>query len=630
MKIPVFRPRNSLLAALLTAATVVTVALAWFGWRNLEQESAIERQRAREWLENRADAVAAGIRGRLAETGERLSGWVSSPGSPVPAQDGAVVFVASEGPIEVVPRGALPFVPLAAPIHSPDKVFAEAEVIEFGGNQLTQAAAQYRKLSRNREPRIRAEALLRLGRVLRKSGELDGAMDAYRSLARLRDVPAGGLPAELAGLDGQRLTKSAMRDRGGEQLIAAQIAQAIDRGRWLLSRGVAEFYRDSLSNAPKPECWLMAEALARLWQAEWNRRPSASSLRVFEVEGRPVLALWRSNGQRSAALVSFAERFLAGAVAAGHAYQLTDAEGRRIAGAASAPPQSAARVIGDPQNPWVLRIWSGNPAGTRSRRLAPPLLLVMLAMVVLFLWGTVYFMARAIRREAAVARLQSDFVAAVSHEFRTPLTTVRQLSEMLEMDQVPNEDRRRKYYRVLASEARRLQRLVETLLNFGKMEAGAQQYHFENLDVGELVSRAVREAAVEEDGTANRVRITGAEHGIHLLGDADALALALRNLVDNALKYSPACEEVEVGWECADGLVSISVADHGPGIPREEQEAVFQKFVRGRSAIQASVKGTGVGLAMVRHILSAHGGEIKLESEPGRGSIFTLVLMEAK
>jgi signal transduction histidine kinase len=626
----VFRPRNSLLAALLTTATVVTVALAWFGLRNLKQESALERQRAREWLENGADAIAAGIRGRLAETGERLSGWVSGPGSPVPAQDGAVVFAASESSIEVVPRGALPFVPLAASIQTPDKVFAEAEAIEFGGNQFTRAAEQYRKLSRNGDPRIRAEALLRLGRVLRKSRDLDGAMEAYGFLARMGDVPAGGLPAELVGLDGQRLTKSALGDRGGEQFLAAQIAQSIDSGRWLLSRGAAEFYRDSVSHPPKPECWLLAEALARLWQAEWNGRPAASSLRVFDVEGRPVLALWRSNGKRSAALVSFAERFLTGAVTAGHAYQLTDAEGRRIAGAASVPPQSAARVIGDPQNPWVLRIWSGNPAGTRSNRLASPLLLAMLAMVVLFLWGTVYFMARAIRREAAVARLQSDFVAAVSHEFRSPLTTVRQLSEMLEMGQVPNEDRRQKYYRVLAGEARRLQRLVETLLNFGKMEAGAQQYRFEELDVRQLVSRAVREAAADEDGTANRVRITGPERGIHLLGDADALALALRNLVDNALKYSPACEKVEVSWNSADGLVSICVADRGPGIPREEHEAIFRKFVRGRSATEASVKGTGVGLAMVRHILSAHGGAVKLESEPGRGSTFTLLLAEAK
>ena len=274
----------------------------------------------------------------------------------------------------------------------------------------------------------------------------------------------------------------------------------------------------------------------------------------------------------------------------------------------------------------MLRIWSDGATPASRTRLLP----AMLALVILFLWGAVYFMARAIRREAEAARLQSHFVASVSHEFRSPLTTVRQLSEMLEMDQVPSEDRRRKYYRVLAAEARRLQRLVETLLNFGKMEAGAQQYHFEKLDVRQLVSRAVREAAVQEEETSGRVRMNGPQAGIQLWGDADALALALRNLVDNGLKYSPATEAVEVRWNNEQGRVSISVADRGPGIPREEQDAIFQKFVRGRSAIEANIKGTGVGLAMVQHILSAHGGEIKLESEPGCGSTFTVVLAEAK
>lgn len=624
------RSRNPVLAALLATSAVVTLALVWFGLRSLEQESVIERQRARERMEIGADAIAAGIRGRLAEAGDRLSGWISSPGSRLAAQDGSVVVAAWEERVEVVPRGAVPFVPGVAPIQAPDGVFTEAEAIEFAGNQPARAAEMYRKLSRHADVRMQAEALLRLGRVLRKARNFDGAMEAYRSLARAGDVTAGGLPAELAGLDGQRLTRAAAGDQAGERQIAAQIARFIDDGRWLLPRGPAEFYREMGGRQPKPESWLLAEALARLWEAEEKGRPSAGSLRVIEVEGRPVLSIWRSNGVQSAALVGFADRFVIRSVAVGYAYQLTDAAGRRIAGTTSIPPETVARIIGDPQNPWMLRIWSDGAATARSSRLGPRLLLAMLAIAILFLWGTVYFMARAIRREATVAQLQSDFVAAVSHEFRSPLTTVRQLSEMLEMDQVPSEDRRRKYYHVLAGEARRLQRLVESLLNFGKMEAGAERYRFELLDVRELVSRAVSEAEFQEDEASSRVRVSGPEAGIHLVGDADALALALRNLVDNALKYSPASEKVDVKWDHAAGRVSISVVDHGRGIPRDEQEAVFRKFVRGRSAIETSVKGTGVGLAMVRHVLSAHGGEIKLESEPGRGSTFTLVLTEAK
>jgi signal transduction histidine kinase len=431
----------------------------------------------------------------------------------------------------------------------------------------------------------------------------------------------------LAGLDGERVTSAAVGDTASEQRIAAQIAQFLDAGRWPLTRGSAEFYREAVTSGPKPASWLLAEALTRLWDTE-AKAPSAGSVRVMEVEDKPVLAIWRSNGVRSAAVVSFAERFLARSVPVNYAYQVTDAAGQHIAGTVSVPSQPVARIIGDPQNPWMLRIWSSSPAaaaGSASSRL----LSILLAVVILFLWGTVYFMARAIRREAKVSRLQSDFVAAVSHEFRTPLTTVRQLSEMLEMDQIPSEDRRRKYYRVLAEESRRLQRLVETLLNFGKMEAGARQYSLEKLEVGELVGRAMREVLGETDEAANRVRITGGEPRLHLLGDPDALTLALRNLLDNGLKYSPASEAVEVSWSNQEGRVAISVVDHGAGIPKDEQEMVFQKFARGRSAIEASIKGTGLGLAMVRQILSAHGGEIKLKSEPGRGSTFTIVLAEA-
>lgn len=587
----------------------------------------MEAQRLRERLENGADAIAAGVRGRLAEAGEQLSRWISAPGSPVPARDDAVVVVTAGVRMHVSPHRALPFVPGNVPNQPADRVFADAEAIEFGSNRPADAAATYRKLSQHPDKQTRAEALLRLGRVLRKNRKFEDARRAYRSLFQLGDAIAGGIPAELAGLDGERLISAAMADHAAEQRLAAQIAQWIDAGRWPLTRGSAEFYREAVTREPKPDSWLLAEAMADLWDVETKAPPSPGGHRMVNIQGRSVLVAWRSNGQRVAAMAGFAERFSAKDVPAGYAYQLSDAAGQRIAGPAAVPSPAVVRIIGDPPNPWMMRVWStvSETEGRLTRHLLP----AMLAIVIVCLWATVYFMARAIRREARVARLQSDFVAAVSHEFRSPLTTVRQLSEMLEMDQVPNEERRRKYYQLLAGESRRLQRLVETLLNFGKLEAGAQQYHFEKVEVRELVGRAVREVSSLESEAATRVRIIGPQPETHLFGDADALALALRNLLENGLKYSPTNEAVEVNWRNGEGRVSISVVDHGPGIPKEEHQAVFQKFVRGRSAIQAGVKGTGVGLAMVRQILSAHGGEISLDSEPGRGSTFTIVIAEA-
>jgi signal transduction histidine kinase len=197
----------------------------------------------------------------------------------------------------------------------------------------------------------------------------------------------------------------------------------------------------------------------------------------------------------------------------------------------------------------------------------------------------------------------------VSHEFRSPLTTVRQMAEMLEMDRLPTEQRRRQYYGVLAGEAARLQRLVETLLNFGRMEAGAERFTFADVDAAALVRGVVSDIEPHARHAGTQIEMGGAGSAIHVRADANALALALRNLLDNAIKYSPDHSTVSVELKKEDGRAAIRVVDRGTGIPAAEQQVIFQKFVRGRTAIDANVKGTGVGLSMVQHIVRAHGGD---------------------
>jgi hypothetical protein len=162
------RPVSPVLRALFMTSAVVTAALVWFGWRNLEQQSAIDRQLARERLETASDTIASGVRGRLAESGERLSGWVSGSNAAGPAVEGTVVVASGEGKIHVVPPGRLPYVPYPLPSSRPTgQTFAAAEAGEFSGDRLSDATAVYRRLSRHSDPSIRAEALLRLGRVTR-------------------------------------------------------------------------------------------------------------------------------------------------------------------------------------------------------------------------------------------------------------------------------------------------------------------------------------------------------------------------------------------------------------------------------------------------------------------------------
>jgi two-component system phosphate regulon sensor histidine kinase PhoR len=614
---------RSPLAALVATTIVVTAALGWAGWRLLDQQRAIDEQRVREQLEMSADAIASRVSGTLAEAGEWLGGWASSPTSPPVVNGGVALAIGADG-VRVAPAGGLPFVPTIGVPPRPTETFATLERAEFAGDRAAGVADGYRGLAGSRVAEVRAGALLRLGRVLRKAGDYAGALAAYRQLETLGAARTDDLPAELAGLAGQRAVCLAQGDRDGERRVAGELLRGLDGGRWLITQGRAEFLREEVGGSGRPDSWRIAEALSEVWRSARGRLTPRGQC-VLRSGGRAVLVLWRSSDTHTALLAAFAERLVTPPMSAAAAWQLVAPDGTLIAGAAAAPGRSATRIVGASENPWTLRVWPAAvpPAGARRSR---TILLAMMAAMLVSVWAASYFMGRAIRREAEVARLQSDFVAAVSHEFRSPLTAVRQMAEMLEMNRLPTEERRHAYYRTIASEASRLQRLVETLLDFGKMEAGAARYHRIDVDVAALMRAVIQDLEPEAQRAGVRVEASGPEADVHVLADESALSVALRNLIDNAIKYSPGQSTVRVEWKKHDDRVAISVIDRGPGIARGEQDAIFRKFVRGGVAADRHVQGTGVGLTMAREIVRAHGGQIRLVSEVGQGSTFTIVL----
>jgi len=602
--------RSSLLVALVLTTLVVTLALSWAGWRLLDQQ---REQRTRQQLDATADSMAASIRSILAETGETLSASLANPERPLTIAGAAVMTARADG--TAIAAAGSAFVPSVPDSPTADARFAEGQRLEFACGDLAGAAARYRQLAGHPDTAVRAGALLRLGRVNLRIGNTTGALGAYRAMAELRQVRVEQFPAAFIGLYQQRVIAVATGDSSAETLTARL---GLKIGEWPLTRGQVDHYLDELGLA-KPDTWPLAEAIERLWSMPVSR--SSRGLRVVADGSRPVLVMWRGSTAVSAVMAAFLDDFLP-AAPADTRWQLADPEGQVVAGQRSVSGAGPARVVGDPESPWNLRV-----AITATRRdTGETILLTMMAAMLVFLWGAMYVMARAIRREAAVARLQSDFVAAVSHEFRSPLTTIRQMAEMLEMGRVTSEERRQAYFGVLTGEASRLQRLVETLLNFGRMEAGAARYRLEELDLGDLVVRVVQEIEPAARESDKRIVVSGPTDSVLVRADANALALAIRNLIDNALKYSPNRPEVRVEWGQQGGRASIRVIDHGIGIPHTEQHTIFEKFVRGRSAIAANVAGTGVGLAMVWQILRAHGGDVEVESEVGLGSVFTVVL----
>jgi signal transduction histidine kinase len=226
----------------------------------------------------------------------------------------------------------------------------------------------------------------------------------------------------------------------------------------------------------------------------------------------------------------------------------------------------------------------------------------------------------------ALARLKSDFVANVSHELRTPLALIRLYAETLEMGRLTHPEKPQEYYRIIREESERLTALINNILDFSRIEAGKKEYDFHETNLAELV-RSTLDAyryQIEQNGFAFESRI--AEDLPPVRVDREAIARSLLNLVNNAVKYSSNEKFLSVNLYRTNGAVNIEVIDHGIGIPPGEQGKIFEKFYRAGDPLVHNTKGSGLGLSLVRHIVQAHGGEVSVESAPGKGSKFTIAL----
>jgi signal transduction histidine kinase len=231
---------------------------------------------------------------------------------------------------------------------------------------------------------------------------------------------------------------------------------------------------------------------------------------------------------------------------------------------------------------------------------------------------------RLVRRETEMARLKSDFVANVSHDLKTPLSVIRMFGETLEMDRVRDEAARREYYRVITRESERLSRLIDNVLDFSRIEGGRRRYERVPTAVEPLVRDVVDAFAWPLTRLGFKLEVHVAPDLPEVSLDAEAMAQALGNLVDNAIKYSAERKTLRIEAGLIGDELALSVADEGIGIPRAEHARIFEKFYRvGHSETQGR-RGSGVGLALVRHVADAHGGRVIVDSVPGSGSRFTI------
>jgi two-component system phosphate regulon sensor histidine kinase PhoR len=255
--------------------------------------------------------------------------------------------------------------------------------------------------------------------------------------------------------------------------------------------------------------------------------------------------------------------------------------------------------------------------------------ILILALVATTIIGTVAALV-VLYREAYLSRLQTDFVNKVSHDLRTPLTSIRMFVETLQLGRLEDPARQKEALAIISAETERLSALITRLLDWARMESGKRSFDFRRQPVGPIVDDALRAVEPQRIQTGAQVSHTIAPGLPQIYVDRDALSDVLVDLLQNAFKYTGPEKRISVLARAAGPAVEIVVEDNGPGIPGADQKRIFDKFYRGKDPLERTIEGSGLGLSMVKHILKAHGGKVSVRSELGKGAAFTVLLPAAE
>ncbi|OVE79519.1 hypothetical protein BVY01_02325 [bacterium I07] len=233
---------------------------------------------------------------------------------------------------------------------------------------------------------------------------------------------------------------------------------------------------------------------------------------------------------------------------------------------------------------------------------------------------------RVVTHELDLARMKSDFVSTISHEFKSPLTSIRQISEMLRDGRISSDNRRHKYYDILLDQSERLTLLIDNVLDFSKLEVGKKTFQYEEVNTTAFFSDLFTKLnpRIQHQGFSVDIKIEPDLPTIAI--DGSAITQAVSNLMDNAVKFSDDRKEIVCHVFGEGEALIISVQDFGIGIQTKDIDKIFERFYRGGDEMTRSVKGSGLGLTIVKQVVDAHEGVLKVSSQPGKGSQFRITL----
>jgi signal transduction histidine kinase len=238
----------------------------------------------------------------------------------------------------------------------------------------------------------------------------------------------------------------------------------------------------------------------------------------------------------------------------------------------------------------------------------------------------ILILARAMIHESEVSRMKSEFVSNVTHELKTPLSLIRMFGETLDSGIVTEEKKRREFYSIIRKESERLTHLINNVLDFSKIDTGKKDYYFEEADIVSTVRQSLEAYRFHIRDSGFEIESKLPEESVMISIDKDAISQAFLNLLSNAVKYSEERKYIYVEVRKESQSVIVSVKDHGVGIAKEELKKIFDKFYRVPNPMKKQPRGSGLGLTLTKHIVEAHKGKIEVESEPGKGSRFTIRL----
>ncbi len=249
----------------------------------------------------------------------------------------------------------------------------------------------------------------------------------------------------------------------------------------------------------------------------------------------------------------------------------------------------------------------------------------IIILILILTFGTV-LIGRTITQEMEIQKIKSDFVASVSHEFKTPLTSIKALVERLQEGKVKNPAKMDEYFSMISQSTDKLIRLVKNILDSSKIDEGKIEYDFIETDIGVLMAQVIKN--FKKDAAQKRTNIQSSiQSNIPPVSiDRDTMTQAILNLLDNAVKFSIYRRDLEIVVEGKTNHAVVKITDQGIGIHADETDKIFDKFYQGRNTPKQASTGTGLGLALVKHIVEDHGGKISFESQVGKGSTFSMIL----